>query len=259
MTESEEPAGTILHQDPAANSFVSGENMTITVTVSSGEGEEIFMPNLVNQPRNLAISQLNNLGLNLKLDYTSSQSYHDTIPKDYVISTSPAAKEPLTEGQQVILEISLGKEANAIMPFVVGMTQEEAVKAITDAGLSVGEVKQSASDEQPAGKVWYQSITAYDEVEPGTKVDIFVSTGSGGGAGSGGAASKTFTVNLPTTLGDALHVEVVDSQEQTVFEGDYDLNLDTAVDIPVTGTGQQTYTVYINGHYYTQETVDFGA
>ena len=96
-------------------------------------------------------------------------------------------------------------------------------------------------------------------MEPGTKVDIFVSTGSGGGAGSGGAASKTFTVNLPTTLGDALHVEVVDSQEQTVFEGDYDLNLDTAVDIPVTGTGQQTYTVYINGHYYTQETVDFGA
>ena len=259
QVESEEPAGTILRQEPDANSFVSGDKMTITVTVSSGEGEEIFMPNLVNQPRNLAISQLNNLGLNLKLDYTSSQSYHDTIPKDYVISTSPAAKEPLTEGQQVILEISLGKEANAIMPFVVGMTQEEAVKAITDAGLSVGEIKQSASDEQPAGKVWYQSITAYDEVEPGTKVDIFVSTGSGGGAGSGGAASKTFTVNLPTTLGDALHVEVVDSQEQTVFEGDYDLNLDTAVDVPVTGTGQQTYTVYINGHYYTQETVDFGA
>ena len=259
VTESEEPAGTILHQDPAANSFVSGENMTITVTVSSGEGEEVLMPNLVNKTRNLAISQLEGLGLDLKLDYTSSQSYHDTIPKDYVISTSPEADQPLTEGQLVILEISLGKEEPEtvkVLP-LIGMTEEEALKAIDDMGLSRGQVEYSPSDEQPEGLVWYQSVAADTEVSPGTKVDIFVSTGSGGG--SGGAVTKSFTLELPTDLGDSLHVEVVDSQNQTVFSGDYDVNMDTAVDISVSGTGVQTYSIYINGHNYTQQTVDFGA
>ena len=259
VTESEEPAGTILHQDPAANSFVSGENMTITVTVSSGEGEEVLMPNLVNKTRNLAISQLEGLGLDLKLDYTSSQSYHDTIPKDYVISTSPEADQPLTEGQLVILEISLGKEEPEtvkVLP-LIGMTEEEALKAIDAMGLSRGQVEYSPSDEQPEGLVWYQSVAADTEVSPGTKVDIFVSTGSGGG--SGGAVTKSFTLELPTDLGDSLHVEVVDSQNQTVFSGDYDVNMDTAVDISVSGTGVQTYSIYINGHNYTQQTVDFGA
>ena len=258
--ESDQPAGTILQQSPNANDFVSGDDMTITVTVSSGEAEEIKMPNLEGQTLSQALGTLDDLNLGLEYDYNSRTSYHDTIPKDSVISTYPTEGTVLHEGQQIILEMSLGKEETPmVMPNLIGMDEETAKKTITDMGLVVGQVQPSPSDEQEAGKVWYQSVAVNASVTEGTTVDIFVSTGPSGGSGSGDAVTKTFTLTLPTNLGEDLHVEVVDSQEQTVFSGDYNINLDTAAEIPVSGSGVQTYTIYINGHSYTQQTVDFGA
>ena len=258
--ESDQPAGTILQQSPNANDFVSGDDMTITVTVSSGQAEEIKMPNLEGQTLSQALGTLDDLNLGLEYDYNSRTSYHDTIPKDSVISTYPTAGTVLHEGQQIILEMSLGKEETPmVMPNLIGMDEETAKKTITDMGLVVGQVQPSPSDEQEAGKVWYQSVAVNASVTEGTTVDIFVSTGPSGGSGSGDTVTKTFTLTLPTNLGEDLHVEVVDSQEQTVFSGDYNINLDTAAEIPVSGSGVQTYTIYINGHSYTQQTVDFGA
>ena len=260
--ESDQPAGTILQQSPDANSFVSGDDMTITVTVSSGEAEEVLMPPLEGKTLAQALSALQvDLDLGLSVDYDSRSEYHDTIPEGCVISTIPEEGTVLSEGQQVILVMSLGKEETPmVMPNLIGMDEETAKKTITDMGLVVGQVQPSPSDEQEAGKVWYQSVAVNASVTEGTTVDIFVSTGpSGSGSGSGDAVTKTFTLTLPTNLGEDLHVEVVDSQEQTVFSGDYNINLDTAAEIPVSGSGVQTYTIYINGHSYTQQTVDFGA
>ena len=259
--ESDQPAGTILQQSPDANSFVSGDDMTITVTVSSGEAEEVLMPPLEGKTLAQALSALQvDLDLGLSVDYDSRSEYHDTIPEGCVISTIPEEGTVLSEGQQVILVMSLGKEETPmVMPNLIGMDEETAKKTITDMGLVVGQVQPSPSDEQEAGKVWYQSVAVNASVTEGTTVDIFVSTGPSGGSGSGDAVTKTFTLTLPTNLGEDLHVEVVDSQEQTVFSGDYNINLDTAAEIPVSGSGVQTYTIYINGHSYTQQTVDFGA
>ena len=260
--ESDQPAGTILQQSPNANDFVSGDNMTITVTVSSGEAEEVTMPPLEGKTLAQALSALQvDLDLGLRVDYDSRSEYHDTIPEGCVISTIPEEGTVLSEGQQVILVMSLGKEETPmVMPNLIGMDEETAKKTITDMGLVVGQVQPSPSDEQEAGKVWYQSVAVNASVTEGTTVDIFVSTGpSGGDSESGDTVTKTFTLTLPTNLGEDLHVEVVDSQEQTVFSGDYNINLDTAAEIPVSGSGVQTYTIYINGHSYTQQTVDFGA
>ena len=259
--ESDQPAGTILHQSPDANSFVSGDDMTITVTVSSGEAEEVTMPPLEGKTLAQALSALQvDLDLGLRVDYDSRSEYHDTIPEGCVISTIPEEGTVLSEGQQVILVMSLGKEETPmVMPNLIGMDEETAKKTITDMGLVVGQVQPSPSDEQEAGKVWYQSVAVNASVTEGTTVDIFVSTGPSGGSGSGDTVTKTFTLTLPTNLGEDLHIEVVDSQEQTVFSGDYNINLDTAAEIPVSGSGVQTYTIYINGHSYTQQTVDFGA
>ena len=259
--ESDQPAGTILQQSPNANDFVSGDDMTITVTVSSGEAEEVTMPPLEGKTLAQALSALQvDLDLGLRVDYDSRSEYHDTIPEGCVISTIPEEGTVLSEGQQVILVMSLGKEETPmVMPNLIGMDEETAKKTITDMGLVVGQVQPSPSDEQEAGKVWYQSVAVNASVTEGTTVDIFVSTGPSGGSGSGDTVTKTFTLTLPTNLGEDLHVEVVDSQEQTVFSGDYNINLDTAAEIPVSGSGVQTYTIYINGHSYTQQTVDFGA
>ena len=259
--ESDQPAGTILQQSPNANDFVSGDDMTITVTVSSGQAEEITMPDLVNKPLSEALSTLQELDLKLKIDYNSYSENHDTIPQGSVISTIPEEGAALSEEQQVIFVMSLGPaEKTSIVPNLIGRTLEEATADLTAVGLTLNEVQESNTDQQPAGKVFYQSIAVGTEVAQGTAIDIFISLGpSDSGSGSGDTVTKTFTLTLPTNLGEDLHVEVVDSQEQTVFSGDYNTNLDTAAEIPVSGSGVQTYTIYINGHSYTQQTVDFGA
>ncbi len=259
--ESDQLAGTILQQSPDANSFVSGDDMTITVTVSSGQAEEITMPDLVNKPLSEALSTLQELDLKLKIDYNSYSENHDTIPQGSVISTIPEEGAALSEEQQVIFVMSLGPaEKTSIVPNLIGRTLEEATADLTAVGLTLNEVQESNTDQQPAGKVFYQSIAVGTEVAQGTAIDIFISLGpSDSGSGSGDTVTKTFTLTLPTNLGEDLHVEVVDSQEQTVFSGDYNTNLDTAAEIPVSGSGVQTYTIYINGHSYTQQTVDFGA
>ena len=259
--ESDQPAGTILQQDPNANDFVSGDNMTITVTVSSGQAEEIKMPDLEGQTLSQALGTLDDLNLGLEYDYNSRTSYHDTIPKDSVISTYPTEGTVLHEGQQIILEMSLGPEEPETVKVItlVGMPEEDALQAITDMGLNVGQVQRLPNSDQPEGYVWYQSIAADTAVEPGTSIDIFVSTGSGSGSGgeSGESSSKTISFQLPDA-GGVVTVMVVDSQGNMVHSQEYDTNMNlTTEDIPVSGTGEETYTMFINGIPYDRQTVNF--
>ncbi|MFL6022306.1 MAG: PASTA domain-containing protein, partial [Marmoricola sp.] len=65
------------------------------------------------------------------------------------------------------------------LPHVIGLTQDAAEAKITGAGLTVGEVKQEASDTVETGKVISQSPDPQSTsfVDPNSAVDITVSTG----------------------------------------------------------------------------------
>ena len=251
---SEKPAGTILDQDPGANSLVSSSG-TIRVTVSSGPADEVLMPDLTNVPLQSALSQLNGLG-EFDIDFTSRTDYDDHIPKDSVISTIPAKDQPLTEGTKIYLTISLGKKEETVpMIDLRGMTQEQAEKAIVGLGLPVGTVDHSSSD-MPAGQVWFQSVEPKDEVAPGTKVNIIISTGSAGGSQQN---SKTITFNLPDS-GEIVSVQVIDSSGNTVWgPEEKDTNLEVAVEVTVSGSGTEEFTLLVNGSAYSTKTVDFEA
>lgn len=252
--ESEKPAGTILEQDPGANSLV-GSSGTIRVTVSSGPADEVLMPDLTNVPLQSALSQLNGLG-EFDIDFTSRTDYDDHIPKDSVISTIPAKDQPLAEGTKIYLTISLGKEEETVtMMDLRGMTQEQAEKAITGLGLAVGSVDHSSSD-MPAGQVWFQSVEPKDEVAPGTNVNIIISTGPDGG---GQQSSKTVTFNLPDS-GEIVSVQVIDGSGNTVWgPEEKDTNLEVAVEVSVSGSGTEEFTLLVNGSAYSTKTVDFEA
>lgn len=64
------------------------------------------------------------------------------------------------------------------VPNTVGMTQEEAKKALEDKNLVLGEVKQESSETVEAGKVISQNPSARSKVTEGTKVNLVVSSGS---------------------------------------------------------------------------------
>jgi beta-lactam-binding protein with PASTA domain len=93
-----------------------------------------------------------------------------------VISQTPAAGEPATEGDAVALVISTGPCAVTV-PNVVGQTQSAAGTALTGAGLTTGSVAQQCSTTVSAGFVISQNPAAGGQAVSGTPVALVISTG----------------------------------------------------------------------------------
>ncbi|HSV40689.1 MAG TPA: Stk1 family PASTA domain-containing Ser/Thr kinase, partial [Nocardioidaceae bacterium] len=67
--------------------------------------------------------------------------------------------------------------AQETVPRVEGLTQEQAEAKILAEGLEVGTVTEAASNTVRAGRVIEQSPAPFEEVDPGTEVDLVVSNG----------------------------------------------------------------------------------
>ncbi len=102
--------------------------------------------------------------------------HDETVPAGRVISSSPAAGEPLKPGSEVSVVVSDGP-APVDVPDVVGRSQEEASTMLQEAGLTVHvQPDRVFDDEVPEGAVVNQS-PGPSSVERGTTVTIVVSKG----------------------------------------------------------------------------------
>ena len=72
----------------------------------------------------------------LKLDVTVEEEYSDSIAKGSVIGTDPAEGQTLHWGDEVTLTVSKGPET-AVVPDLVGMGKDEAVKKLEALGFKV--------------------------------------------------------------------------------------------------------------------------
>lgn len=261
--ESDKPAGTILSQDPTANSAVTADTGTvIQVVVSTGQANEVRMPDVTGQDYLSANTQLKNLasenGLNLKIDFTTKTEYNDEVEKDYVISTIPAEGEALADGDTVYLVVSLGKDTQPVdMPGLLGKTEDMARKMLDSVGLSVGGVQHEYSDDYPKGQVCFQSVNEGTKVEQGTAINLIISDGPDPNSQPVPTeVTKEVMFTLPD-VGAVVNVEIYDSQGNKVHSGSYDTNLQNGFELELKGTGKQVYTIYINGAKYMEQTVDF--
>ena len=261
--ESDKPAGTILSQDPTANSAVTADTGTvIQVVVSTGQANEVRMPDVTGQDYLSANTQLKNLasenGLNLKIDFTTKTEYNDEVEKDYVISTIPAEGEALADGDTVYLVVSLGKDTQPVdMPRLLGETEDMARKILDSVGLDVGSVKHGYSSDYPEGQVCFQSVNEGAKVDQGTAINIIISDGPDPNSQPiPTEVTKTVSFTLPDA-GAVVNVDVYDSQGNKVHSGTYDTNLEGGFQLDLKGTGKQVYTVYIDGAKAYDQTVDF--
>ena len=261
--ESDKPAGTILSQDPTANSAVTADTGTvIQVVVSTGQANEVRMPDVTGQDYLSANTQLKNLasenGLNLKIDFTTKTEYNDEVEKDYVISTIPAEGEALADGDTVYLVVSLGKDTQPVdMPGLLGKTEDMARKMLDSVGLSVGGVQHEYSDDYPKGQVCFQSVNEGTKVDQGTAINLIISDGPDPNSQPiPTEVTKEVMFTLPD-VGAVVNVEIYDSQGNKVHSGSYDTNLQNGFELELKGTGKQVYTIYINGAKYMEQTVDF--
>ena len=261
--ESDQPAGTIISQDPTANSTVTANTGTvIQVVLSTGKANEVLMPNMLDKDYRDANSDLNTLAkknnLTLKIDFTSKTEYNDEIEKDHVISTIPAEGEALTDGTTVYLVVSLGKDTQPVdMPGLLGKTEDMARKMLDSVGLDIGSVQHEYSSDYPEGQVCFQSVNEGSKVDQGTQINIIISDGPDPNTQPiPSEVTKTVTFPLPDT-GTTVNVEVYDAQGSRLHSGSYDTNLESGFQLDLKGTGKQVYTVYIDGAKSYDQTVDF--
>ncbi len=100
-----------------------------------------------------------------------------TIPAGTVISTDPPAGQEVGPKTTVIVLVSSGQEL-ALMPNLVGMTEQDAILAITNAKLVLGTITQSDSPSVAKNMVMSSDPAANQQITAGTVVNIVISTGS---------------------------------------------------------------------------------
>ena len=252
--ESEEAAGTILRQDPAAGSTVKSNNAEITVTVSGGP--EVI--HVTNQEYLKALATLRDMGLSVE---APEYQFDDEVPANYIISYTPAEGTELKAGDSVHLVVSKGPEASKVtLISFADMAQSDAESRIRLMNLEVGEIEHVSSETVPEGKVVEQWPEAGTEVEEGSKVNLTVSTGPEN-PDIPQTSTKTLTINLPvvdeTDPVQSINVMVTSDDGKEVYNRDVNPLMEVAVSVPVSGTGKVTYNVYFNGRLDHGVTVNF--
>jgi serine/threonine protein kinase len=167
---SQQPAGTVVEQDPTAGSEAD-EGSTVTLSVSSGPGTA-KVPDVAGEPERRAVKALENVGLMVN----TTEQFSSDVEEGLAIGTEPKAGTKLDEGSSVTLLISKGANV-ADIPSVVGLDQPIAENQIKSAGL-IPNVETTDSD-QPEGIVLSQDPAGGGEAENGSQVTIVVSTGAG--------------------------------------------------------------------------------
>jgi serine/threonine-protein kinase len=104
------------------------------------------------------------------------RSFDETIKAGLVIATDPPAGREVGQGSTVTLKVSQGAERYGV-PRLVGHSQAEAEKRLTEAKLAVGAVSQAFSEKLAAGQVVSTSPAADTPVKRATAVALVISKG----------------------------------------------------------------------------------
>ena len=178
--ESDRPVGEILEQDPDGDGKKKATKGTIiTVTVSSG-GENVKDTYKVIDFTGKTLDYVQAALASHDIKCEVVEEYSDDVEEGKVIRTDPEAGAELEKGATLTVYISKGKQKddneNVSVPGLLGMTKDQAEKALTEKGLSIGSVNEVESTAE-AGSVVWQSQDAGAEVAKGTVVNIQISKG----------------------------------------------------------------------------------
>ena len=175
-------AGNVISSNPVAGtSTLSGT--LVTVVVSNGPCTGVTVPDLSGLNQTAANNALTALGL----VPSSTTACSDTVPVGEVVSQNPVAGTVVTNGTSVSFVISTGP-CSAVVPDVVGMTQANAIAALSGVGLT-DTIVMTCSDTVPAGSVISTDPIAGTSVAVGSSVELTVSNGP-------------CTIAVPDVIGD---------------------------------------------------------
>ena len=155
--------------------MVTPDGIEVELTVSSGT-DMSAIPDVVNLNYNEAVAKIRDAGFIPEIVNSTS----DSVARDMVISTSPAAGETISSGSAVYIVVSSGPEILYVeVPNLVGSNEDAAKSKLENANLSYGGSERVESDLE-VGTVIGQSVDAFSQVEEHSKVYLQVSSGPEG-------------------------------------------------------------------------------
>lgn len=190
VTSTDVKEGYVISTSPEAGTMVATNSTPVIVTVSAGP-EDKEVPDVTNKTEDEAKALLEEAGFKA----TSKFDFSDDVDEKLVMTQSPAAYEKAAEGTTVVLTISNGpKVKETTVPDVRNQDVATAKKAIEDANLVVGDVKEVYNSDVAQGQVIDQTIAGGTETKEGTKVGLTVSKGPETKSYNG-SVTGTITVN----------------------------------------------------------------
>ena len=238
----------VIDVNPAEGTEISKDDEVI-VSVSKGEDSQV-VPEIRNTSKETAVATLEGMKFVVKTQEKPS----DTVEEGKVIETIPAIGTEVKEGDTITVVVSTGPEnKKKLVPNVIEKTEEEATKALNEAGFKVS-IAYKEDDRVEKGKVISQSIAGGNEAETGKTIVLSVSKGPKPVTYTY-SASLTIDENPFAESGESGDIEVKmdqDGKTQTVYTGnlsyeDFPLHIDDIV-----GTSDSAAVCYliVDGQLY---------
>lgn len=170
-TQSEEPVGTIVAQNPKAGTEAS-EGSKVSVDVV--EAQIAKLPDVKGKTREEAEQTLTDAGFKVETNTKESSAQE----KDYVVEQDPQGGGSATAEVGSSVAITVGAGTSTVkVPNLYNLTPDGARQALEAAKLSLGNQAETPSDQVPKGQIVDQKPAADTDAEPGSSVDIVVSSG----------------------------------------------------------------------------------
>ncbi|HOK90235.1 MAG TPA: PASTA domain-containing protein, partial [Candidatus Hydrogenedentes bacterium] len=165
------PAGNVISQDPPAGTQIFSTWETVNIVVSTGPCP-VTVPDLTGLTVTQASDVLTSAGLLLGVQ---TNQCSNLLSAGRVFGQNPGPASVVLAGTAVDINVSTGPCAT--VPGVESFLYLDAVDAITSAGLVVGTIDYQCNNLVPTGRVIVQSPSPMTSVEPGSAVDLVLSTG----------------------------------------------------------------------------------
>ena len=148
------------------------EGDTVILTVSTGAGA-VEMETVLGKTYEEAKALLEQQGFIVN----KAESYSSQYAKGTVMAQSPDGGRKVTKGTAVALTISLGEDKVRV-PHLLGLSKDEAIRDLNEAGISNIVENASYSTEYPEGQVCVQSYPQSSYIDKNAEFVITVSLGS---------------------------------------------------------------------------------
>ena len=168
--------GQIVEQKPDANAQVPPDsNVKVWISMGPEEDELPPMQDLSTMTEEAAINYLK--ALDETLIPMVRQENHDEIKEGLVVRTEPAAGDPLTRGQTVVIYLSMGPAVKtASVPNVIGMSATNAINTLRASGFDNYKLEKEES-QQEKDEVIRLSVEVNEELDVTTEIIIYISEG----------------------------------------------------------------------------------